>query len=69
MPSLSEILEMCEDTWDDDLVDPKDCWHENKREKMYCTLCEDCGIVLDDHPRPIYNAVRLEDGTFKIINP
>lgn len=69
MTSLSEILKMCED-WDEEShIHPDECWHENKVEKMYCTICYDCGTVLDDHPRAIYNAVELEDGTFKIVNP
>lgn len=49
--------------------DPDNCDHLNKQEKMYCTLCNDCGTVVSERPRNIFYASQDEDGNYKIHFP
>lgn len=49
--------------------DPNTCKHVNKQEKMYCTLCYDCGTVVSQRPRNIFYASQDENGNYQVHLP
>jgi len=69
LPSLSKILKMCEDTWEEFPNDPETCPHDNVHQKMYSTVCDDCGIVVSYRERNIFYANKNPDGTLDITGP
>lgn len=68
MTKLSDLLKLCEEDEENFPNDPENCEHVNKREKMYCTLCEDCGTVVRSRERSTFNASIDPDGNVEVIS-